>query len=414
MAAMGRAVSACVACGHPLHPSLVAIGERTHPTCEGAPALRVVEDPPEGWDVEGLSDEAEGAAIPPMPTLVRPAKPEPAEPTELPHNGEPVKKVPVLNPEDTLFPDLEMPPPVSLGDRFGIPPFSVWDKSAGEWQSRKRRWLQMGIQSELGREEGLTIASTSEFMIDAIARAGGTTSIFDPVVCELAYRWWSEPGDRVLDPFAGGSVRGIAAGVLQRHYVGNDLRLEQVQANRAQATLVGRDGIAPTWHQGDATDLPDAVRNAGPYDFILSCPPYADLEVYSEDPRDLSNMPYTEFTQLHGQAIANALELLRNHRFAVWVISDVRDKKTGAYRGLVADTISAFQCAGADLYNDIILREPVGTARLRGARYFNGSRKVVRTHQHVLVFVKGNAKVAAKRLAVIDPQALRVGEGSDE
>ena len=30
------------------------------------------------------------------------------------------------------------------------------------------------------------------------------TSIFDPVLAEIAYLWYSRAGDRVLDPFAGG------------------------------------------------------------------------------------------------------------------------------------------------------------------------------------------------------------------
>jgi hypothetical protein len=40
------------------------------------------------------------------------------------------------------------------------------------------------------------------------------TSIFDPVLCELAYAWFSPPGGIVLDPFAGGSVRGMVASKL--------------------------------------------------------------------------------------------------------------------------------------------------------------------------------------------------------
>jgi hypothetical protein len=31
------------------------------------------------------------------------------------------------------------------------------------------------------------------------------------VLCEIAYRWFSPPGGLILDPFAGGSVRGIVA-----------------------------------------------------------------------------------------------------------------------------------------------------------------------------------------------------------
>jgi len=61
------------------------------------------------------------------------------------------------------------------------------------------------------------------------------TSIFDPVLCELAYRWFCPPGGLVLDPFAGGSVRGIVAAKCGRRYIGIDLSERQCEANRAQA-----------------------------------------------------------------------------------------------------------------------------------------------------------------------------------
>jgi hypothetical protein len=39
----------------------------------------------------------------------------------------------------------------SLAAKFGIPPFSVLNAREGWWQDRKRAWLALGIQSELGR-----------------------------------------------------------------------------------------------------------------------------------------------------------------------------------------------------------------------------------------------------------------------
>jgi len=42
----------------------------------------------------------------------------------------------------------------NLADRFGVPPFSVLRAAEGWWQDRKRAWLAIGIQSELGRGEG--------------------------------------------------------------------------------------------------------------------------------------------------------------------------------------------------------------------------------------------------------------------
>ena len=42
----------------------------------------------------------------------------------------------------------------SLSERFGVPPFSVLDARQGYWQERKRKWLDLGIESELGRGGG--------------------------------------------------------------------------------------------------------------------------------------------------------------------------------------------------------------------------------------------------------------------
>jgi ParB-like chromosome segregation protein Spo0J len=41
-----------------------------------------------------------------------------------------------------------------LSDRFGIAPFSVLNAREGWWQDRKRAWLSIGIQSEIGRGGG--------------------------------------------------------------------------------------------------------------------------------------------------------------------------------------------------------------------------------------------------------------------
>ena len=52
-------------------------------------------------------------------------------------------------------------PPISniLSERFISPPFSVLDTRSGQWQDRKRAWLSLGIQSEIGRGGGLNYVS---------------------------------------------------------------------------------------------------------------------------------------------------------------------------------------------------------------------------------------------------------------
>ena len=46
----------------------------------------------------------------------------------------------------------------TLNERFVVPPFSVLDARQGYWQDRKKAWLALGIQSEVGRG-GLTMSA---------------------------------------------------------------------------------------------------------------------------------------------------------------------------------------------------------------------------------------------------------------
>jgi len=630
-------------------------------------------------------------------------------------------------------PGTATPTPPSLVERFGVPPFSVLDARQGYWQERKRGWISLGLRSEVGRGAnlmgrgilemvtlwtGFTYQETKDF-VDARRAAGktdpeiraeaqemgrkrgrtvsnggrltwgkgtrpveemddvtrkhvevtGGTSIFDPVLCELAYRWFCPPDGTVLDPFAGGSVRGVVAGRLGRSYVGIDLREEQVEANRKQwaeigspfapvvadvpdetpdltpvewlgdervwvkrddafafagvrggkvrtcrvlaegapglvtagsrqspqANIVaqiarrlgvpcrvhtpegelspellaakaagaevvqhpagynnvivarahddavsrgwreipfgmeceeavrqtsrqvanlpagarrlvvpvgsgmslagilhglaaaGRDDIevvgvvvgadpekrlnryapagwasrvslvpsgldyhahapatrigeidldpvyeakclpflmpgdllwvvgrrqsvepatlrpvpTPEWVTGDSRELATLLPPDFAADFVFSCPPYADLEVYSDDPRDLSTMGYEDFLRTYREIIAAAVARLRPDRFACFVVGDVRDAK-GLYRNFPAETIAAFEAAGARLYNEAVLVTAVSTLALRAAGAFVASRKLGKAHQNVLVFVKGDGKKATEAIGRVE------------
>jgi len=224
-------------------------------------------------------------------------------------------------------------------------------------------------------------------------------SIFDPTLCELVYRWFSPEGAIVLDPFAGGSVRGIVASKLKRNYVGSELRKEQVEANIKQGNKICTENI-PQWICGDSLEIEKNCKNIRA-DLIFSCPPYADLEVYSEDPKDISNMPYDQFLKIYKQIVAASCRMLNDDRFACFVVGDLRDKK-GLYRNFVSHTIEAFVEAGLSLYNEAILVTAVGSLPIRSGRTFSATRKLGKTHQNVLVFVKGDPKKAAAYCGEVD------------
>ena len=220
------------------------------------------------------------------------------------------------------------------------------------------------------------------------------TSIFDPVLTELMYCWFSPQGGKVLDPFAGGSVRGIVAAALGRHYTGIDLRPEQVAANEEQWATIG-PGLLGTgdcrWVVGDGRDVATLAADNAPYDCILTCPPYYDLERYSYDPADLSNAgSYKDFLMAFRDVVSASCKLLAPNRFAAVVVGDIRDGK-GFYRNFPAHTITLFQkYGGMTLYNEAILITAVGSLPVRIGKQFEAGRKLGKTHQQVLVFYKGD------------------------
>jgi DNA modification methylase len=275
-----------------------------------------------------------------------------------------------------------------ISDKFLVPPFSILSARDGFWQDRKRSWVSLGIQSEVGRNKNLGNYSQT------CSLGNKDTSIFDPVICELAYNWFCPPEGQILDPFAGGSVRGIVASILNFDYYGIDLRAEQIAANEEQAQSIC-DGLhVPVYKYGDSLDLVPAAPEC---DFIFSCPPYGDLEVYSDDPRDLSTMEYHTFIAAYKRIIARACSKLRQNRFACFVVGDFRDSK-GFYRCFPSDTIQAFSECGLKLYNEAILVTHVGSASMRVNRQFDAGRKLAKTHQNILVFCKGDPMLAAREI----------------
>ena len=305
----------------------------------------------------------------------------------------------------------------SLADQFVVPPFTVLDARQGDWTKRKQQWKGIGISSELGRDAGLTMPSEGY-----VAMKDASTSVFDPVLVEICNLWYTETGAKILDPFAGGSVRGVVSQALGRAYTGIDLRDEQISANQTQWSELSAQGFdrlpaykdsdAPTdpvWMTGDSNQVLDTLEDES-YDLVMTCPPYADLEKYSDRPEDISNMDYDDFLTVYRSIINKSAQKLKQDRFMVVVVGDVRGPD-GAYRDFVGDTVQACRDAGLKYYNEIIYITPTGTSGMMARRPFLSSRKSRKHHQNVLVFnkvlnfVKGDpAQATASAGAVtVDP-----------
>ena len=292
-----------------------------------------------------------------------------------------------------IVPKKQIISPTKLHEKYIVPPFSVINSHQTYVKSRFAFWESLGLCAEDGRAEHL--AYDNRRMNKRRKKHINGTSVFNPVLCEVLYKWFTLPNSKVLDPFAGGVVRGAMASILGHSYTGYDVSKEQIESNQRIF-----DGIKERyqiedrieWINDSSINIP--MGKEPQYDFVITCPPYYNLEKYTDDSRDLSNqISYGEFLKLYREILVRSAMQLKDDSFFAITVSEIRDKKTTEYLGFVPDTISILMrdCM-LKYYNEIILYNDTGNLAITSGDYLDLARKVGRQHQNVLVFYRGNTK----------------------
>lgn len=331
----------------------------------------------------------------------------------------------------------------SLMDRFIIPPFSILDTRKGYWQNRKKAWRE--LIGDMGESRNDTLIKSPEIKYKDIYQKtrehreslgigfqeyldkyvapdvkereaskvlSQGVSLLDPVMAELVCRWFGLESCKAFDCFAGDSVFGYVSAHLGNEFIGIELRQEQADLNNERVKDMSAKYICD--------DGQNVANHIAPnsQDLLFSCPPYYDLEVYSDLENDASNQDsYEDFLKILGNAFKSALTCLKDERFAAIVVGDVRDKKTGFYYNFIDDIKRMFKEDGVLLYNELILIETGASTALRAGRYME-SRKVAKMHQNILIFYKGNPKNIKQSFKKIeyaseDLELFRVDSGNE-
>lgn len=269
-------------------------------------------------------------------------------------------------------------------------------------------FVSRGTSDRTVMESGLAFGEIENY--DGAHRSIAGTSVFDPSLTYAMYLWFGKKGGSILDPFAGGPTRGIVAALNGYDYDGIELRPKQIEENEANAREIQAkfpDMPMPRWIAGDSTNLdavlsdkvdvlpPDSEELVAPrklYDFLIACPPYYDLEMYSCSNDDgSSKQTYEEFLVWYKDIFRQAVDRLAWNRFAVVITGDVRmHDKIGDYNLLHMDTAFMFRELGCVVYNQAILETAVGSLPVRVGAQFPKYRKLGTTHQHVGIFWHGD------------------------
>ena len=269
----------------------------------------------------------------------------------------------------------------TLAERFIVPPFSVLDTRQGYWQERKRHWKSLIGDNGESREN--TLGSTAGQKNVYNKHVNNGVSILDPVLAEITNKWFGLPECKTFDCFAGDSVFGYVSDYVGNEFTGIELRQEQADLNNKRLS-----GSKSSYICDDGQNVLEHIAEDS-QDLLFSCPPYFDLEVYSELENDASNQKeYSDFLTILDNAFSDSIKCLKNNRFAVITVGDIRDKK-GFYRGFTDDIKAIFKKSGVLLYNELVLIEPIGLNAMHANKPME-YRKQLKVHQNVLVFYKGD------------------------
>lgn len=231
-------------------------------------------------------------------------------------------------------------------------------------------------------ETGHSGARDETFRKDHNSVYTGTHSVFPaPLMEMIIVRYGGSAGSHILDAFAGGPPRGLVASIMGHRYTGFEIRQDQIDENEALLKKLKLKGARYVKSDGRFIDCDDM------FDCAITCPPYFDLEQYSEQPDDISNLgSYAEFNASMWLCSIAHFERLKPGAFACIIVGNFRDKK-GELIDFPSDTIVNFKEAGFLFWQDIILSKNFASAAVRAGNAWKGMKLVPR-HERLLVFRK--------------------------
>jgi len=246
----------------------------------------------------------------------------------------------------------------------------------------------------------------------------GTYSVFNIELAYFIVKRYAPKKAKILDAFAGGPPRGLAVAWVNseleekdKHtYFGYDVSVKQISHNHE----VARDLNVSTHVRYQLEDARNISKYDRKYTFAMTCPPYFDLEVYSDQDNDISNAAsYEEFNKAMFEIARQHKKVMKAGSFVVMIIGNVRNKKTGELYNLVGDAITNFKANGFMYWDDPVLSKPSGSAAIRAANSWSG-KKLVRTHENVLIFKKPEKKGKKDATKRTSKRSKTGGAGSDK
>ena len=214
-------------------------------------------------------------------------------------------------------------------------------------------------------------------------------SEFNPTIAKNIISFWSEPKNKILDPFSG-RTRALVSYAMDREYTGYEISKDVVNYMTERfknLNLLNKKDFNIKIHNSDCLNVCDDYKNEK-FDLIFSCPPYYNLEKYESCKGQLTDIKnYDDFLTALMIRLLRSWALLKKGGFMCLVVGDFRRK--GIYYPFHSDLIQMFdRCNDANLHDIIVIQNiPFNIA----AFYFGGTKKrkyTAKSHEYLLVWEK--------------------------
>lgn len=210
-------------------------------------------------------------------------------------------------------------------------------------------------------------------------------SEFNPQLAKMLYSYYGRDAKNVLDPFAGRATRGLIANMMGKHYIGYDVSPSTIEfaENRFKYHKFSDYELYPKSSHAMDEVADDSV------DYIMTCPPYYDLEKYEHTDMQMSDCEtYDDFLSIYGKIIRECYKKLREGGLFTIVVAYWR---RGRVYDLPYDTKRIAIDSGFLLHDEVIsvLNSPFNYCQIGKCDEHSYTSK---THEYILTFSKGNVK----------------------
>jgi tRNA G10 N-methylase Trm11 len=273
-------------------------------------------------------------------------------------------------------------PFITAKEKYGIWPTTVWSLDYSDKIRLKLKSLIGDSLDDSARADCFTKKDDST----SYYRGKITVSIYNPVLAIYILNIYGpKKGHVVYDPFAGGGTRAILCNKYDLKYLGIELRQEEIIAvNERLKANNAEKGVKI--FQGDSTNVPFIKTSSA--DFLMTCPPYYNTEMYGGPDGDLSMCSnYPNFLSRINKCIKESRRILKPGALSCWTVGLTRGKNSDLpLMALNHDIARLHRERGFELKEEIILLLKNTSSVRRVAMFDLGKRVLIRTHEYLLVF----------------------------